>query len=227
MSRNEDGFTLVELVVVLVVMAILTAVAFGFSHGSAGAVPATPLRSANIQTAVPAIEAYRADTGTYAGMTLVAILQSQLQPRDRRRHLRRLQPARSTYCVSASVADCDLVQGRPERADHEDGLLVASTGRESTQRCDDPSLLGSRQLECPSLRHPEAHDPREHASLPPRHEVDAHRRRAAPVDPALSADPGASPPQPLDPAALRLGIEPVQHHLRSAGARNRSARERM
>jgi prepilin-type N-terminal cleavage/methylation domain-containing protein len=99
MSRNEDGFTLVELVVVLVIMAILTAVAFGFSTGAREQAGDATAR-ANIRTAVPAIESYRADTGTYAGMSL-AILQSTYSPGVD--GITILSAGATTYCVSASV----------------------------------------------------------------------------------------------------------------------------
>jgi prepilin-type N-terminal cleavage/methylation domain-containing protein len=76
--RSENGFTLVELIVVVVIMAILLAVAVGFQIGARERANDVTAR-ANIRTAVPAIEAYRADNGTYAGMT-EAGLESQYSP---------------------------------------------------------------------------------------------------------------------------------------------------
>ena len=76
--RTEDGFTLVELVVVIVIMAILLAVAVGFQIGARERANDATAR-ANIRTAMPAIEAYRTDNGTYAGMT-EAGLKSQYSP---------------------------------------------------------------------------------------------------------------------------------------------------
>ena len=76
--RSEDGFTLVELVVVLGVMAILLSVAVGFQI-AARERASDATAKANIRAAVPAIEAYRGDSGTYVGMT-VAGLQSQYSP---------------------------------------------------------------------------------------------------------------------------------------------------
>ena len=72
---------------------------------------------------MPAIEAYRGDSGTYAGMT-VAGLKSQYSPGvqgivvvvgERERLLRARDRGRQ-----------DLVQARPRRTDHDDGLLVAA-----------------------------------------------------------------------------------------------------
>ena len=76
--RREDGFTLVELLVVMLIIAILLAIAVGF-HTQARDRAGDAAARANIRIAVPAIEAYRSDSGTYAGMTL-ALLQSTYSP---------------------------------------------------------------------------------------------------------------------------------------------------
>ena len=96
---REDGFTLVELLVVLLILAILTAVAVpavtGFRNRAADSTA-----KANVRSAVPAIHAYHADTGTYVGMTL-----AKLQPT----YAKRLQNitvvrARATnYCVKSTA----------------------------------------------------------------------------------------------------------------------------
>ena len=95
---NEDGFTLIELVVVIVVMAILTAIAFGFSSAARERANDATARS-NLRTAVPAIEAYRADADTYAGMTLAA-LQRQYSPGIE--GISVVSAGASGYCVTAS-----------------------------------------------------------------------------------------------------------------------------
>jgi len=107
---REDGFTLVELVVVLVVMAILTAVAFGFSTGARERADDATAR-ANIRTAVPAIEAYRADAGSYAGMTLSA-LQSQYSPGVAGITVN--SAGTSTYCVSATAGGAVWYKAGPD-----------------------------------------------------------------------------------------------------------------
>lgn len=99
MPRNEDGFTLVEMLVVVVVMAILVAVAVGFSTSArvrAGDVAA----KSNIDVAVPAIQAYNADNGTFTGMTL-AILQSTYSKGVQGIEIVSAGPA--TYCVKSTV----------------------------------------------------------------------------------------------------------------------------
>lgn len=70
--RREEGFTLVELVVVMVIIAILLSIAVVFHYGARERSSDAAAR-ANIRTAVPAIEAYRSDAGGYTGMTLAAL----------------------------------------------------------------------------------------------------------------------------------------------------------
>jgi len=71
-ARNEDGFTLIELLIVLAIIGILLAIAIpaylGFENGAAD-----KTAKANIRAAMPAIEAYFSDTGTYSGMSIAAL----------------------------------------------------------------------------------------------------------------------------------------------------------
>ena len=67
-SEREGGFTLVELLVVMIIIAILLAIAIpsylGFRDRANQKVA-----EANVREAVPAAEAYFVDNGTYVGMT--------------------------------------------------------------------------------------------------------------------------------------------------------------
>jgi prepilin-type N-terminal cleavage/methylation domain-containing protein len=76
--RREQGFTLVELIVVMLIMAILLSIAVGFYIGARDKAGDATAR-ANIRIAIPAVEAYRTDEGTYAGMTL-ELLQTTYSP---------------------------------------------------------------------------------------------------------------------------------------------------
>jgi type IV pilus assembly protein PilA len=96
---REDGFTLVEMLAVMIVMAVLLAVAVGFQTGArtrAGDAAAT----SNLRVAVPAIHSYYADNDTYAGMSLAG-LQSTYSPGVQ--GIEVLSAGATSYCVRAVV----------------------------------------------------------------------------------------------------------------------------
>jgi len=97
---RDDGFTLTELLVVIVIIGILTAIAIGFYSGArekAGDVTA----KSNIRIAVPAIEAYQSDNGTYVGMTL-PVLQATYSPGVQEIEI--VSAGASAYCVRSTIA---------------------------------------------------------------------------------------------------------------------------
>lgn len=65
---SEQGFTLIELLIVLIIIGILLAIAvpsyLGFKERAEGRTAA-----ANVRSAVPAMETYYLDTGSYLGAT--------------------------------------------------------------------------------------------------------------------------------------------------------------
>ncbi len=96
--RREEGFTLIELLVVLVILGILLAAAIGFQAGARERAGDATARM-NIRTAVPAIESYRADNGTYVGMTLAG-LKAQYSPGIQGISI--VSAGAAAYCVSAT-----------------------------------------------------------------------------------------------------------------------------
>ena len=73
-GNTEQGFTLIELLVVIIIIGILLAIAVPSYLGFRGRA-ADSSAKANVRAALPAVEAFYADNGTYTGMT-VATLQA-------------------------------------------------------------------------------------------------------------------------------------------------------
>jgi type IV pilus assembly protein PilA len=71
-GNREQGFTLIELLVVIIIIGILLAIAVPSYLGFRGRA-ADKAAAANVRAALPAVEAFFADNGTYTGMTLVAL----------------------------------------------------------------------------------------------------------------------------------------------------------
>jgi type IV pilus assembly protein PilA len=96
LAREESGFTLIELLIVLVIIGILLAIAvpsyLGFKdRANRGAA------EANVRSAVPAVEAYYADNGTYVGMNVAA-----LTTIDAGVKVTVVSAGAATYCISYS-----------------------------------------------------------------------------------------------------------------------------
>jgi type IV pilus assembly protein PilA len=97
--RSEKGFTLIELLVVMIILAILTAIAIP-SYLSFRDRANKSAAGADLRAAVPSVEAWFSDHGTYAGMTVAALKASYDQS---------LNPSiislgtlsATTYCVQA------------------------------------------------------------------------------------------------------------------------------
>lgn len=69
---RQDGFTMIEMLTVLVVIAALLAILVPSYLGyTARASDSTA--KADLRAAIPSAEAYKADNGTYAGMTATAM----------------------------------------------------------------------------------------------------------------------------------------------------------
>jgi prepilin-type N-terminal cleavage/methylation domain-containing protein len=79
--RREQGFTLIELVLVMLILAVLTAVAVP-SYLGFGDRANKNAAGADLRAAVSSVEAWHSDHGTYAGMTVAALKASYDQSLD-------------------------------------------------------------------------------------------------------------------------------------------------
>jgi type IV pilus assembly protein PilA len=66
-AEGEGGFTLIELLVVIIILGILLAVAVPSYIGFKSKAEQSAAK-ANVRAAVPAVEAFYADNGTYVGL---------------------------------------------------------------------------------------------------------------------------------------------------------------
>ena len=129
-GEREGGFTLIELLVVIIIIGILLAIAVPSYLGFRDRANRTAAQ-ANVRSAVPAVEAYYADNGTYVGMNLADA------PGDRRGHLahaRRRNGRRGDVLHPGDRERRDRPQERARRRDRDGGLRVGQTGNRSTIR---------------------------------------------------------------------------------------------
>ena len=104
----EGGFTLIELLVVIIILGILLAIAVPSYIGFKGKAEKSAA-AANLRAAVPAIEAFYADNGTYVGLgaasTAATPGMSYYDPASTSKVTIQGAPALSatTYCVSSTT----------------------------------------------------------------------------------------------------------------------------
>ena len=72
LRKEESGFTLIELLVVLVIIGILLAIAVPSYLGFKTRAESQAAKS-NVRAALPAVEAFYSDNGTYVGATNAAL----------------------------------------------------------------------------------------------------------------------------------------------------------
>src|SRR5215510_14652612 len=72
-GQREGGFTLIELLVVIIIIGILLAIAVP-SYLSFRDRAAESAAKANVRTAIPSIEAYYSDNGSYSNISRTTLL---------------------------------------------------------------------------------------------------------------------------------------------------------
>jgi type IV pilus assembly protein PilA len=109
---SDEGFTLIELLVVIVILGILLAIAVPSYLGFKDRAERSAAQS-NVRAAVPAVEAYYSDHGTYTGMTaagLKASYDAGLKATIGS------SPSATTYCISATQGTHTFQKAGPAAA---------------------------------------------------------------------------------------------------------------
>jgi prepilin-type N-terminal cleavage/methylation domain-containing protein len=97
LADDQRGFTLIELLIVIVIIGILIAIAVPSYLQFRDRANDSAAKS-NVRAALPAVEAFYADTGTYDGLTPAA-----LQARDQNVQVSAVTETNSAYCIQSTV----------------------------------------------------------------------------------------------------------------------------
>ena len=100
-SDREGGFTLIELLVVIIIIGILLAIAVP-SYMKFRDRATDSAAKANVRAAIPAMETFFADQGTYAGATLTFL---QTNYDQGIKNITIPTATSSTYCVQSVVGN--------------------------------------------------------------------------------------------------------------------------
>jgi prepilin-type N-terminal cleavage/methylation domain-containing protein len=112
--RREDGFTMIELAVAMSVVAVLIGIAVPSFLGMGGRSSLTAAK-ANLRNAVPAVESYFADHGTYdQGSMTVAALRAY-EP-SLATGLDVVSGSDSRYCIAATTNGATVFKAGPAAA---------------------------------------------------------------------------------------------------------------
>ena len=113
-AKEQKGFTLVELLVVVIILGILTAIAVP-SYLSFTSRANNNAAKANVRAIIPTIESYFADNDTYTGMTLDALKSTYDQALDTNKYTL-TGVTGSTYCVTSSSGGSAWMKDGPSAA---------------------------------------------------------------------------------------------------------------
>ncbi len=105
-GNTEGGFTLIELLVVIIILGILLAIAVPSYIGFKSKAEATAAQ-ANVRAAVPAVEAFYSDNGTYVGLNAASTAAvpgvSYYDPASASKiSIDASQLSTTSYCISAT-----------------------------------------------------------------------------------------------------------------------------
>jgi prepilin-type N-terminal cleavage/methylation domain-containing protein len=109
-ARGEAGFTLIEVLVVLVIVGILVAVAVTSYLGYKDRANRASAQ-ANVRSAIPAVETYHADNGSYDGMSVPS-----LTAIDAGLKVTVISAGSGTYCLSSTQGAYTAYKNGPDGA---------------------------------------------------------------------------------------------------------------
>ena len=109
-GTGEDGLTMLELLIVLVVIGVLVAIAIPSVLGQRNRASDAAAK-ANVRIAIPSLRAYHGDHGTYAGMTIPGLRATYDAGLDASLSLGALTD--SSYCLQSTVSGRTWRQNGP------------------------------------------------------------------------------------------------------------------